>query len=362
MEQQLRFPDVLKEELEEILGLDLPERARPPEGDETPAEAHKRERAYEAGVLREVDARTDLAALCVSGGGIRSATFALGVFQGLARFGLLSQFHYLSSVSGGGYISSWLSLWRSRLPDAEVIRQLNAALENGSEPDPIVGLRRDSNYLTPQLGLLSADTWTVMALYLRNLLLNWMLFVPFFMGCFLVPRLCSSILAAAGDFAADSAASRATTLYDSARLLGAALLVVGLSCAIHGRFRREGTWLTDRTFRIRALAPLVVSGALFTFAAVIAGRSAAGLASQLTLSHGAVRGAVIYFVAWAIGRFSSWGHTEPGERRYRVARRHLLDALGCIGRDAGRSRDERHCKRPRQRRYRAARSSAAERP
>ena len=41
------------------------------------------------------------AALCLSGGGIRSATFGLGVIQGLARYGLLDKFHYLSTVSGG---------------------------------------------------------------------------------------------------------------------------------------------------------------------------------------------------------------------------------------------------------------------
>ncbi len=46
------------------------------------------------------------AALCMSGGGIRSATFGLGVLQGLARCGLLDKFHYLSTVSGGGYIGS----------------------------------------------------------------------------------------------------------------------------------------------------------------------------------------------------------------------------------------------------------------
>ena len=34
-------------------------------------------------------------ALCFSGGGIRSATFALGVLQGLARLSLLKQFDYL---------------------------------------------------------------------------------------------------------------------------------------------------------------------------------------------------------------------------------------------------------------------------
>ena len=51
------------------------------------------------------------AALCISGGGIRSATFGLGILQGLARCGLLEKFHYLSTVSGGGYIGSWLSAW-----------------------------------------------------------------------------------------------------------------------------------------------------------------------------------------------------------------------------------------------------------
>src|ERR1044071_720415 len=54
------------------------------------------------------------AALCISGGGIRSATFGLGVLQGLARCGLLDKFHYLSTVSGGGYIGSWLGAWINR--------------------------------------------------------------------------------------------------------------------------------------------------------------------------------------------------------------------------------------------------------
>src|SRR5215467_1203376 len=56
-------------------------------------------------------------ALCISGGGIRSATFALGVLQGLARAELLQKFDYLSTVSGGGYIGSWLSSWAHRDPE-----------------------------------------------------------------------------------------------------------------------------------------------------------------------------------------------------------------------------------------------------
>src|SRR5436309_15838352 len=53
-------------------------------------------------------------ALCFSGGGIRSATFGLGVLQGLAQRGLLKEFDYLSTVSGGGYLGGWFSAWLKR--------------------------------------------------------------------------------------------------------------------------------------------------------------------------------------------------------------------------------------------------------
>jgi hypothetical protein len=48
----------------------------------------------------------ELHALAFSGGGIRSATFNLGILQGFAKAGLISRFDYLSTVSGGGYIGS----------------------------------------------------------------------------------------------------------------------------------------------------------------------------------------------------------------------------------------------------------------
>src|SRR5882762_11529146 len=64
------------------------------------------------------------AALCISGGGIRSATFGLGILQGLARCGLLDKFHYLSTVSGGGYIGSWLSAWIHRTSISNVVSEL----------------------------------------------------------------------------------------------------------------------------------------------------------------------------------------------------------------------------------------------
>ena len=53
--------------------------------------------------------KENLVGLALSGGGIRSATFGLGVLEGLKSFGLLKKIDYLSTVSGGGYIGAWLS-------------------------------------------------------------------------------------------------------------------------------------------------------------------------------------------------------------------------------------------------------------
>jgi hypothetical protein len=44
--------------------------------------------------------------LAFSGGGIRSATFCLGVLRALARNKVVHRFDYLSTVSGGGYVGS----------------------------------------------------------------------------------------------------------------------------------------------------------------------------------------------------------------------------------------------------------------
>jgi len=117
-------------------------------------------------------------ALCISGGGIRSATFALGVLQGLASRGLLEKFDYLSTVSGGGYIGSWLSTWIKRHTSGVKGVQGDLASDSSPEPRPVRHLRDYSNYLVPHLGIFSADSWTVAATYIRNLLLNWLVLVP----------------------------------------------------------------------------------------------------------------------------------------------------------------------------------------
>lgn len=166
------------------------------EGSQQAQERLERARAELAKLSREVEYRTfvhgkEQAALCLSGGGIRSAAFALGVLQGLARKGLLTQFHYLSTVSGGGYIGAWLTRWMREEGSAVVQAKLaqsvppqdapevkKCAPPRFHEPEQIRRLRERTNFLTPKVGLTSTDTWTAAAIVLRNLLLNWLLFLP----------------------------------------------------------------------------------------------------------------------------------------------------------------------------------------
>jgi hypothetical protein len=132
-------------------------------------------------------------AVCFSGGGIRSATFGLGIVQGLARIRLLGRFDYLSTVSGGGYLGGWLSAWIYRKGFHGVEQRLQNPPKRKSplqpEPEPVQHLRTYSNYMSPKVGLLSADTWTLAAIFLRNLLLNWLLLLPLLMAALMFPRM-----------------------------------------------------------------------------------------------------------------------------------------------------------------------------
>lgn len=157
-----------------------------------------------------------LSALCLSGGGIRSATFNLGVLEALARAGILGSFDYLSTVSGGGYIGAWLQAWMRRERDTagnggsrpgEKAREAVISALAGQatprdplrpEPKPIDRLREFSNYLTPRCGPLSTDTWTVAAIVLRNLLLNWLVIVPLLAFVVMIPQ-AAYLLSAARD-------------------------------------------------------------------------------------------------------------------------------------------------------------------
>jgi hypothetical protein len=136
-------------------------------------------------------------ALCISGGGIRSATFALGALQSLADRNILGKFDYLSTVSGGGYIGSWLTAWIQRAGGYDKVAPMlkrNAPKPVPPNPDPIQHLRDYNNYLTPKLGFFSGDTWTVAATIIRNMILNWLVLVPLLMFALVIPRVMVSLI------------------------------------------------------------------------------------------------------------------------------------------------------------------------
>jgi Patatin-like phospholipase len=140
------------------------------------------------------------AALCFSGGGIRSASFCLGVAQALAQAKLLHRFDYLSTVSGGGYIGGWLqqmlaaSSGASRSAQAEDVEKRLQA----TEINELDRLRDFTNYLTPRTGPASPDTWAGVALYGRNFLVNWLVFLPLFLIIALLPILHRTLIWATG--------------------------------------------------------------------------------------------------------------------------------------------------------------------
>ena len=133
----------------------------------------------------------NLKGVCFSGGGIRSATFNLGVLQAIAAAGKLGNIDYLSTVSGGGYIHLFLATWIHRRKLAHVAAQLHPLPSDSPRtawPEPIRWLRRYSNYLTPNKGFFTADTWAAVSIWLRNTLLNQIVLVFALLTFLLLPH------------------------------------------------------------------------------------------------------------------------------------------------------------------------------
>ncbi|SFM03483.1 patatin-like phospholipase family protein [Variovorax sp. OV329] len=105
--------------------------------------------------------------LALSGGGIRSATFCLGLMKALAQHRQLLRFDIVSTVSGGGYVGSTLGRLCSRARDADGIRAVEGAFAEVDKVRFGWWLRGNGRYLIPG-GM--RDMLFAVALFLRNLL------------------------------------------------------------------------------------------------------------------------------------------------------------------------------------------------
>lgn len=96
--------------------------------------------------------------IAISGGGIRSATFALGALQKLAEKKILRDADYLCTVSGGGYVGSFLS---SHLQTMEDVGRILVPDRGVVETSQVRWLRNRSKYLRGRGGLSSFIKWVL---------------------------------------------------------------------------------------------------------------------------------------------------------------------------------------------------------
>ena len=170
----VKFEQVIEEELDRIKTIRANKKAHDP---------------------NSVDEEGRLIGLALSGGGIRSAAFNLGILQALANKGALEKIDYLSTVSGGGYIGSALTWFLSKDyahnssgdgterefgtgPDDHPLgrRDTGAKLVGQRDNERIDHIRSLGNYLRPTRDL---GTGSAVALVVRNVVLAVLLwFLP----------------------------------------------------------------------------------------------------------------------------------------------------------------------------------------
>ncbi len=213
----------------------------------------------------------NLQGICFSGGGIRSATLNLGILQGLAERGMLGRFDYLSSVSGGGYIHEWFAAWVKREGLGEVEKKLKPLPDSGQpcHPEPIRWLRRYSNYLTPQKGFLTGDTWVAVAIWFRNTFLNQLILVSILFLLLHLPNLVAPYLiqrseigfvpAAVILFLLALASITYTLWHEYDRITG------GPPSSSERRFTRKGFLDrgNERTVQFAVILPLLMAGTFY---------------------------------------------------------------------------------------------------
>ncbi|HTA22597.1 MAG TPA: patatin-like phospholipase family protein [Terriglobales bacterium] len=320
------FADVLRKEIDQI---NLARRAR--------------------GVPEE-KTKDSLIGLAFSGGGIRSATFNLGILQGLARNKLLGKFDYLSTVSGGGYIGSWLAAVTKRYHDStgEPFSEIEKALvpENYQpslrhERSFLHWLRLYSNYLTPNSSLISGDTWAMIGTWTRNCFLNQTILGLLFLSFFVF---CDAILV----MLVRSGGEGWTILKIGLGFLFIAALFMGRNVVKTFPKERRKSWFERVEVRMTVLAPFMVASVLVNsglWRLVLVGEhqlrsgGEGWIVFRMPVWQWAVGGADFYFLVWAFVVLSvhGWDWLFGNKREKREEREEKVrpTALLCSSAVAG---------------------------
>ncbi len=134
--------------------------------------------------------------LALSGGGIRSASFGLGVIQALLEHGIMQEIEYLSTVSGGGYIGTSLTWNRSLVSDpnrffdepnpfgvkGRGVRSLSQISDQRQDKDGqnqaggntfLSYIRQHGNYLSPSRWM---NIGSAIGVALRNLIISFLIY------------------------------------------------------------------------------------------------------------------------------------------------------------------------------------------
>ena len=147
-----------------------------------------------------------LVGLALSGGGIRSASFGLGVLQALVSGKVLDKVDYLSTVSGGGYLGSSLTWFLSqKMPGSDKhygtksgnfpFGRPNApGRTQGEKPNAVLDfIRQHGNYLIPGQGL---NLLSLVGVTLRALLVSLVVhFSLFTCGIWLLHKITKGLFA-----------------------------------------------------------------------------------------------------------------------------------------------------------------------
>ena len=265
-----------------------------------------------------------LAGLALSGGGVRSATFGLGALQALARHRLLGRIDYLSTVSGGGFVGGWLA--RCLHAHGNDIHQVEAllappagAVANAGEAPELRFLRQYSNYLSPQGGMFSADTWTLLGIYLRNTGLNLTMLVAWLCALLLLPRFAvwgvHRVVAPGGPW---------THLGDAAWIAAVLLFLCAVFCIALSVSSKPESSRGRRRFPLSQGAvlwcinlPLLLAGFLGSLALWRHGGASPAtlLPPQLAARpYWLLAPGVVYFIVWACGWYLAHDRSSPYRR------------------------------------------------